>query len=223
MQISYSHKFIFIHIPKTAGTSVSVALSAVSHQLREQLVNRLLKKVGISVNHYGPHTWKQFRLHETALTVKRHLPTRIYDHFFKFAFVRNPWDQLVSSYHWISQNPKHGRHKLVRSLSFDEYLRYVMARGKFSQHGFILDRHERLIVDFVGRFERLAEDFAAHFAAWWGWRRRFSTTKRARGEITASTTLRPPSSWCTSTFAKTLNCWATHSTAPRPIGRSGRC
>lgn len=159
MLLSYSHKFIFVHIPKTAGSSVTVALGAVAHRPQRLLVNRGLKRLGFGANRFGPHPWKWFRQHEPAAVMKKHLPAEIFGGFFKFAFVRNPWDQLVSYYHWIKQTPAHGRHQQVRAMSFAEYLRYETSREKFSQQSFITDRDGRLLVDFVGRFERLADDF----------------------------------------------------------------
>jgi hypothetical protein len=160
--ISYSHRFIFIHVPKTAGMSISGALAPYAHRTEHMLVNRLLALVGIHVNHYAHYKQKRFRLHTAARIVRRHLPARVYDDFFKFAFVRNPWDRLVSQYHYILRSRTHHRHRLVTSMSgFQEYVRYELRRNKPLQKDVVTDRRGRLIVDFVGRYERLERDFAA--------------------------------------------------------------
>lgn len=67
---------------------------------------------------------------------------------------------MVSLYHFLGRKQSHRRHRMVAGMSFDEYLRWELGRGKRTQHAFITDRHCRVLVDFVGRFERLEEDFA---------------------------------------------------------------
>lgn len=160
MQLSYSHKFLFIHIPKTAGGSVHRALAAYSVSPENLLINRCLEHFGIRVNHIGPFPeWKRFRYHSTAATVKRHLPSGVYRELFKFAFVRNPWERLVSHYHWVVDQPAHHRHRRMRSLSFAEFADLWTRRGKAAQRPLICDEEGNLLVDFVGHFERLHEDF----------------------------------------------------------------
>ncbi len=161
MVISHSHRFIFIHIPKTAGSSVTRALAGFAEPPVQAWVHGLLRQVGIHVNYFGPVQWKQFRTHSTAAVLKRHLPEQVYSDFFKFAFVRNPWDRLVSSYYYLLNNRMHHRHRRVCSLrDFEEYVNYEAWRNKMSQTAFLVQPDGRLIVDFVGRFETLREDFA---------------------------------------------------------------
>src|SRR4051794_37346885 len=110
MLLSYEHRFIFIHVYKVAGTSVVAALEPFAHRPEKLFVNRLLSKF----NHLlGTHlTWPHHKLkifndHVKALDLKRALPAAIFDNYFKFAFVRNPWDWQVSLYHYMKQESKH--------------------------------------------------------------------------------------------------------------------
>ena len=160
MLLSYSHRFLFIHVPKTGGSSISRALAECVHRPEDHWVNRTLGRVGIHVNLYGPERVRRYRFHSTARVLRRHLSEETFESSFKFAFVRNPWDRMVSSYHFVAGCATHHRHRQVaRGMNFKDYLRYEVARGKMSQAAMLTDRSGRLLVDFVGRFERLAEDF----------------------------------------------------------------
>jgi hypothetical protein len=160
MLISHTHRFIFVHIPKTGGMSVKQTLQPYAHRAERYHWNRLLDGLGIRVNYIGPATMRRFRKHATARQIRRHLPAEIYDSYFKFAFVRNPWDRMVSYYHFMISEPEHHRHRRVKSMqSFEEYLRYEIRRGKASQKRLITDVSGRLLVDFVGRYECLPDDF----------------------------------------------------------------
>jgi Sulfotransferase family len=161
MLISYSHKFLFVHVPKTAGTSIVRSLRPYAHDSTGYLVNRALAFCGIHVNLLpGPHRWRRFRPHHSAATIRRHLPRHVYERMYKFAFVRNPWDWFVSYYHFHLQCSTHHRHEHVRRLgSFAEFVRWQVARQRRLQVDFLTDRQGRLLVDFLGRYETLGEDF----------------------------------------------------------------
>jgi chondroitin 4-sulfotransferase 11 len=80
MLISTEKKFLFFHIQKTAGSSIA----------------RLLKS-------QAPDTRPFLGQHDHALWAKKHLASE-WDDYYKFAFVRNPWDRLVSWYQMIRQD-----------------------------------------------------------------------------------------------------------------------
>ncbi|MGA1205891.1 MAG: sulfotransferase family 2 domain-containing protein [Opitutales bacterium] len=160
MKISHQHRFIFIHIPKTAGSSVAKALEPFSHHAENLPVNRLLSAIGINVNWLGPLEWRRGRKHTNLREVQRMLPREVFESYFKFAFVRNPWDLMVSYYHYIASRPQHHRSKMVQQLpGFPDYLHYEIKRNKISQSQFVFDAEGNQLVDFVGRFESLANDF----------------------------------------------------------------
>ena len=91
MRISYSHNFIFIHVPKTAGFSVVTALAPYIHDSSGHWMNSALDKIGIHVNYWTHYRNKRFRPHASARQVQRQLPRDVYDAMYKFAFVRNPF------------------------------------------------------------------------------------------------------------------------------------
>ena len=95
------------------------------------------------------------------------------DHF-KFAFVRNPWDRLVSCYSNKFADQKKGldgprsrEERFYPEMPFAEFVEAVHATPDEganphfrSQHTVICAPDERVMADFVGRFEDLREDFA---------------------------------------------------------------
>jgi hypothetical protein len=161
MLISHRHRFAFIHVPKTAGSSVAFALWPHADHVNRYWMNRGLSLVGIHVNHYAPYRLKKFRTHTPAAILQRQLPADVFADLFKFAFVRNPWDLLVSSFHYLLKHQGHHRSTMASRLrSFADYAAYEIRRGKMSQSAMLTCRDGSLLVDFVGRFESLPSDFA---------------------------------------------------------------
>ena len=160
MLISHTHRFAFVHVPKTAGSSVVIALGGHADCANNFWANRWLAAIGIHVNHVAPWRYKRFRPHVAAAVLQAQLPTAVFNGLFKFAFVRNPWDLLVSSYHYLRTKPEHRRSRLVRSLpSFTDYVEYEISRGRLVQSALLCDRRGTLLMDFVGRYESLESDF----------------------------------------------------------------
>ena len=162
MLISHTHQFLFVHVPKTAGSSVTAALQPYCDQPEKVWFNRLLSSMGLNVNWLGPVAWRRGRKHTTAGQMQRMYPTKLFQTYYKFAFVRNPWDLMVSYYHYIQSRTEHHRSAKVQSLnSFEEYLAYEIKRDKISQTRFLMDANGELLVDYVGRFESLGDHFNA--------------------------------------------------------------
>jgi len=166
MIISHSHRFIFFHVAKTGGMSVRHVLQAYGQEPQHFKIERPPK---LKAGHFNPFyaIWEALLLHATAQDAKKELSSECFDRYYKFAFVRNPWDWQVSMYHFILREPTHAKHELVKQLgSFTAYLGWVMATPKPYPKGatklqstVLTDAEGNLLVDFVGRYETLAQDF----------------------------------------------------------------
>ena len=138
-------KFIFLHIPKTAGSSIQKWL----HLSR-------FPTVEYPDNWDGNVLWN---LHETANDYYQKLG-QSYSDYFKFTFVRNPWDRLYSIYRFLQTFPNPST---PVPKSFEDFVLAYDAHDLSPGHigrqtDFILDANGNSMVDFVGRFENLYND-----------------------------------------------------------------
>jgi hypothetical protein len=157
--------FCFVHVYKVAGQSVKLALR------REQLKyvpGPLRAPVAKIVELPIAYTFRPLDAHATAHQIRQWLGPEEWDRIFTFTFVRNPWDWQVSLYHFIQTNRLNYQRELVSSMTFDEYIRWRVVEDKHLQSSFVLDAQGNSIVDFVGRFENLRDDFA-HVCDTIGW------------------------------------------------------
>jgi len=160
MIISHKHKFIFLKTRKTAGSSIQVALAehcgdddVITGQYRLGIDDNI-HSTGLNydkynfVSPYDPHT--------VLKEVKTLVGSDIWNSYFKFAFVRNPYEIAVSRYHWNkkgkSDTPQEtsieGFREWVRNgniPNFDKFKNYIYDDGAID-------------IDFVGMYENLEED-----------------------------------------------------------------
>jgi len=147
MIISHKTKAIFVHIQRTAGTSIELALR------RED--------GSITGDSY------QGRIHLTAQELRAVVGPQTWDGYYRFAFVRNPWDRLVSWYFMCVQAPspnRFQRYVVDNAPTFTDFVTKTTTgmgeKTTRNQLDFVTGPDGNLIVDFVGRYERLADDFA---------------------------------------------------------------
>jgi hypothetical protein len=156
--ISNSHRFIFVHIPKTAGMSVRHALAPYSNGAERKGVRRLSANLPI------PEDPRKvaFPLHVTARWARMKLPAVVFDGYLKFAITRNPYDRAVSYVEFLRQTPRLRRHAQYCQASFAEALAMLgERRRKETQADMVIDREGKLLIDRVLRLETLDADFVA--------------------------------------------------------------
>lgn len=155
MLISKKYRFLFIHIFKTGGTSVTSALLPFCTNRWPRRVKSFLKRHNILRLDPQPY----FK-HAKASELVAQLGREVFDSYFSFAFVRNPWDWQVSLYTYICKEVDHYQHRIVNGFrDFDEFIRWRCREARHYQRDFIYSANGEQLVDFVGRFERLEEDF----------------------------------------------------------------
>tara|TARA_A100001037_G_scaffold306597_1_gene353151 strand:+ start:66261 stop:66824 length:564 start_codon:yes stop_codon:yes gene_type:complete len=133
VRISHKHKFVFIAIPKTGTKSINQTLDKVTEDIDP-------------LNILKPGR----RNHPTASETKNYFNKMgwNWNEYFKFAFVRNPYDRLISRLAYIE-----GEHN-INPGRINKTLPYVL-----HQFNWIYDRNNKNLLDFIGRFENLQADF----------------------------------------------------------------
>ncbi|MBB4301566.1 hypothetical protein GGD81_000583 [Rhodobium orientis] len=177
MILSHEHRFIYIKTYKTASTSIEAALSEVcgpddvitpaskalmkvrkderaqnwrlDHPLvpKRPLVKRLL---GRPERAYHPSVG--FYEHMPAWRVRAYVGEAIWNSYYKFSFERNPWDRQVSWYYYKTKSRE-------ARPSFEDFLRNP--KRSYVENFDLYSIDDTIALDFVGRYEILAEDFAA--------------------------------------------------------------
>lgn len=157
MLISHRHRFIFVHIYKNAGSSIVAALKPYAVPWWQQKICNAVRHLGV----VAPFDPERFHPHILAIDLMKALGKEKYSSYFSFAIVRNPWDWQVSMYKYVLSDTAHHQHELFKSFgSFDNYIQWRCQESGRQQRDFIYSPEGNLLVDFVGRFERLDEDFA---------------------------------------------------------------
>lgn len=147
--IGHKPQFIFIHIFKCAGHSIRWALREL-------------------------HTGELHGVHVEAKDVQQHFiktgKPAFYEKAFKFTFVRNPYDWMVSTYYYIRKSKIHFMHEEAMSMTYEQWLGWYLDvfHGSERPYGsnkyltlkeFISDSEGNVIVDYVGKTETIQGSF----------------------------------------------------------------
>jgi hypothetical protein len=175
--VSHARRFIFLKTKKTAGSSLEFALAAfcgdadiitpaspdeeaaregrraqnfLLPRARQPLLGQLRAPFSRT-----PERHIGFYNHMPAARARALLGGAEWSRYFKFAFVRNPWDRQVSLYFWRYPDA-------AKRPSFEAFLtdpRWIRTTRNFD----IYTIEGKPAVDFIGRYDRLAEDLRAAF------------------------------------------------------------
>lgn len=185
MIVSHSRRFVFVHIHKTGGESVTAALMPyldAADLVMHHTYKRLPRDERRRFTRY-----RTLEKHSTVLVIQEALTPEDWRDFYKFTFVRDPIDRVISYYNYCARQtairarvrPGHalyhtprGRRKdpfrwpavraIRRTQSFSDFIRDETALsdpGMRTQYEFLRGVDGSISLDFVGRFESFERDF----------------------------------------------------------------
>ena len=140
MTIVSTKKYVFIKVFKTGGTSILNGM--LSNDSSARRIQRI--RDGQITFHIESSWMKENTFPELGLN---------WDEYFKFGFVRNPWDRELSSYFFNNETLKP-----PKNISFKRWLKYTLREdaqrkvSKSPQFEYLTD------VDYVARFENYTEE-----------------------------------------------------------------
>jgi len=141
MLVSTSHKFAFLHPPKTGGSSITEALAPFLDDPKEA---DPLDRRGWQFKHHADR-----QMHSTWTDNEKFLKER--PHWTIAGFVRNPWCRMTSLYQFLANGGE----------TFGAFVqRFHDHPGSIRGHWPAITAREWLgRANFIGRFERLEEEF----------------------------------------------------------------
>lgn len=156
--ISKKNKLIFFHIPKNAGTSVSSALLKNENYYYPWVItSKILRKFKKTDNFFFDNFQKKIHLftsHETVKKIEENISTEIFDNFFKFAVVRNPYSRFVSRYNYLKLTNN------LKEYNFTEFLENHVKKSLITdkQYKFLLNKNKKIGVNKILKFENINEE-----------------------------------------------------------------
>lgn len=157
MIVSYKHRFIFTAVPKTGTHSVRRAL-------RAHLGPDDLEQVGLFVQKSFPfpELAKLGHGHFSLSQIRPFLGEETFASYFKFAFVRNPFDRFVS--YCAFRTRENGDFErdpqgVMRYFLFNERPLHQLLFQP--QHTFVTDEDGNLLADEIGRVEEMQASYDA--------------------------------------------------------------
>ena len=159
--ISHDKKCIFIHIPKCGGTSIEDVIWPKDQGRTER--DLWMGFVTRFENKYQTGGLQ----HLLGWQVREEVGHDVFGSYYKFAFVRNPWDRIVSQFAYMQQRPDLMDYLgMTPETEFKSYLELIRRKEHVQwmpQVRFLLDLDGSVLVDRVGRLEAFNEDCAQIF------------------------------------------------------------
>jgi len=163
MIISPSRRYVFVHAPKTGGTAMALALEAraakddimAGDTPKAKARSRRLKDLG---------TAAKLTKHSQLAELDGCLSPQDLAGYFVFMMVRNPWDRMVSYYHWLrDQTFEHPAVSLSQKLDFEAFVAHPQTFRSMQQShyaAYVTDAAGTERCDLFIRLEHLAGDVA---------------------------------------------------------------
>ncbi|WP_299046030.1 sulfotransferase family 2 domain-containing protein [uncultured Tateyamaria sp.] len=161
MILSTGRSYVFIHAPKTGGTAMALALE--DRAMKDDIMlgdtpKALKRRRRVQDVKTRGRLWK----HSTMADIDGLVPDL--KGLFAFTLVRNPWDRMVSYYHWLrDQDFDHPAVALAGQMEFTDFACAAQTRSSMqaspARH-YMTDAQGQVRCDLYIRLERFSDDAA---------------------------------------------------------------
>ncbi|MGJ5620525.1 sulfotransferase family 2 domain-containing protein [Sulfitobacter sp. MF3-043] len=149
--ISHRHKTIFVHVPKTAGQSIEqVFVDDLGLSWDDRGILNLRYN---SDPAFGPQ--RLAHLYADEYVRNGHIDRDLWNAYFKFAVVRNPYDRILSEFRYRRFRKTGPLFWFLRKQYRDDY--YDIARHAVLQSRYLFDENGTCLVDEIVKFEELKD------------------------------------------------------------------
>ena len=153
--INHKYEFIFVRVAKTASTSMlSPLFNDTKHQNpKGHILSQIAKRHFIDVSEY----WNDDPHHYPLEIIKKVVSAEIYDSYYKFGFVRNPWARAISAYKYAVKWHQ-SRDSYNQYPEFATFKRWILSiKRPFHKYG---EQYAYVKgCDFIGKLENIQRDF----------------------------------------------------------------
>lgn len=164
--INNSYGFIFVHVPKAAGTSVTAALSGLTNYC----------DLEIGGTNFGeriqPAYGERFGIlkHSTASELRQVVGSILWSKYFTFSFVRNPYTRCLSTFYFLKKWEGGNRQLREKLQSYQSFSEYVLSDVWETTNGpdqiflpqayWLRERpnRDKILIQKIGKLENLETD-----------------------------------------------------------------
>ncbi|WP_282094798.1 sulfotransferase family 2 domain-containing protein [Epibacterium ulvae] len=161
MILSTGRSYLFIHIPKTGGTAMSLALEARA-MADDLMLGDTPKAKKRRRRLQGRKTAGRLWKHSALTDLEGLLPQDVMRSLFTFTMVRNPWDRVLSYYSWLrSQRFDHPAVVLAQGCSFEDFICHPQTMQSFQRspaRSYVLNTAGEERCNLFIRLEHFKED-----------------------------------------------------------------
>ena len=180
MIMSHKHKFIFFKTRKTASTSIEIALSKYCGP--DDIITNLPEPdeaIRKSLGHPGPQNWeigkslqmhtghRHIQQHSPAYSIMKWIDVEVWKSYFKFCFIRNPFDAAISRYWWDKSRSSINSLRHILPMTHNDPFPCDINVFIKNISSTILSNWEiygqddgTVLMDFVGRYETLQDNLS---------------------------------------------------------------
>lgn len=176
LRISHNYKFIFLSNPRCGSTSIRKILDPYSDIISSKTYLKAIIKQFLKINTFYSISTQLFKStfyylthindenpyqhHVNARRLKSHFEALNWDwdKYYSFAILRNPWDRVVSFYHFGLSNSKSIWSKWAKSKDFESFVKceeVIKLLKQYNFYNFVCNKNGDSLINKIIKLENI--------------------------------------------------------------------